>query len=236
MNQLAPQDRPREKLERAGARALGDNELLALVLGHGTRACNALMLANALLADVGGLQGLARASRGQLCRRKGVGATQTGRIIAAVELGRRTLLDLPPDERPRILASRDSANLLVPRFGACEFEQFGVLLLDTKHRVTQTLVLSTGSIDGTLVHPPEVFREAMMTRAAAVMLFHNHPSGDPTPSREDRELTQRLRAAGELLGIEVLDHLILANNAYYSFRDAMLPPPAPPRRKRKRRT
>jgi DNA repair protein RadC len=236
MNQLAPQDRPREKLERAGPRALGDNELLALVLGHGTRACNALMLANALLDDVGGLQGLARASRGQLRRRKGVGAAQTGRIIAAVELGRRTMLALAPEERPQILTARDAANLLVPRFGSGEFEEFGVMLLDTRHRVTHTLILSTGSIDGTLVHPPEVFREALITRAAAVIVFHNHPSGDPTPSLADRELTQRLRAVGEFLGIEVLDHLILTNNKYYSFREAMPPPPVPPRRKRKRRT
>jgi len=233
MKQLSPQDRPREKLERTGPGALGDNELLALVLGHGTRARNALELANELLAEVGGLHGLARASRGQLCRRKGVGHTRAGRIIAAVELGRRTLLGLARDERPQIMSPLDAAVLLAPQFGARDIEQFGVMLLDTKHRVVRTLVLSTGSPDGTCVHPREVFREAVLTGAAAVVLFHNHPSGDPTPSRADVALTQRLRAAGELMGVEVLDHVIVANDSYYSFREVVQA--APPARKRKRR-
>jgi DNA repair protein RadC len=234
MNDLAPQDRPREKQERAGTHALGDNELLALVLGHGTRACNALMLANALLADVGGLYGLAQASSsGRLRRTKGVGKTRAGRIMAAIELGRRTLL--PPDERPQIVSPADVVALLTPQFGAGKVERFGVVLLDTKHRATRTFVVSTGSLDGTYVHPREVFREAVLECASAVVLFHNHPSGDPTPSGEDVALTQRLQAAGELMGIDVLDHVILGNNRYYSFRDAMAPAP-PPRRKRKRHT
>jgi DNA repair protein RadC len=232
MNELAPQDRPREKLERIGTYGLGDNELLALVLGHGTRACNALMLANTVLADIGERQGLATASLDQLARTKGVGRTRAGRIIAAIELGRRTLLGCPHDKRPQILSVQDAVALLSPQFSANEVEQFGVLLLDTRHRVKRTRILSTGAADGTWVCPRELFREALLAGATKVILFHNHPSGDPTPSPEDRELTQRLRTAGELMNIQVLDHLILANNRYYSFQETL--PQPPPTRKRKR--
>jgi DNA repair protein RadC len=232
MKQISPRDRPREKLVQSGASALGDNELLALVLGQGLRRCNALDLATELLADHGGLSGLVRASHARLCERKGIGGTRAGRILAALELGRRTLL--PRDERLQILAARDVATLLTPEFGARTEEHFGVLLLDTRHRVRRTRVLSSGTMDGTYVHPREVFREAVTAGAKAIVLFHNHPSGDPFPSRDDVALTQRLQAAGELMGIEVLDHVILANEKYYSFREsAWLPPAAAPKRKRR---
>lgn len=218
MKALASHDRPREKLERAGAPALGDNELLALVLGHGAPRANALELANAVLAGVGGLHGLARATLDELRRVPGIGDARAAQLLAAVEAGRRTLLR-QGGERPRILAPRDVADLLMPQFGARAVEQFGVVLLDTKHRVLRTTVISVGTLDASLVHPREVFREATSGGAAAIVLFHNHPSGDPAPSQDDVQLTLRLVRAGELMGIHVLDHVILAETRFCSLRD-----------------
>ncbi len=234
MKEMSPRERPRERLEDHGPDALATNELLAIILGEGVRRCNVLELATDVLEEVGGLDGLARASRAQLCRRKGVGRTRAGRIIAAVALGRRTLLPSQRDERPQIGTPRDAAALLAPEFGACRVERFGVLLLDIKHRVLRTIVLSSGGIDATYVDPREVFRSAITDGAHAIVAFHNHPSGDPTPSREDRDLTHRLRAAGDLLGIEMVDHVILANERYYSFRESVMQTAAAPTRKRKR--
>jgi DNA repair protein RadC len=219
MKTVAPHDRPREKLERVGAGGLGDNELLAIVLGHGRSRTSALDLANAVLASVGGLHGLARATADDLRRVSGIGAARASQLIAAIEAGRRTLVRGRRD-RPQIIASRDIAELLVPQFGSQPVEQFGVVLLDTKHRVLRTRLLSIGTLDASIVHPREVFREAASGGAAAIIVFHNHPSGDPTPSGDDVALTRRLIRAGEVMGIDVLDHVILAENRFHSLREA----------------
>jgi DNA repair protein RadC len=219
MRGIAAHDRPRERLDRVGVAALGDHELLAIVLGHGHGHRSALELASALLESSGGLHGLARASAEELQRIGGIGAARAAQVLAAVELGRRTLSRMPRD-RPQLLTSRDAAVYLMPEFGSCHVEQFGVVILDSKHRVLKTRLISVGSLDASVVHPREVFRAAVLGGAAAVVLFHNHPSGDPTPSPEDCELTRRLIAAGELMGIEVLDHVILAELRYVSMRDA----------------
>ena len=218
MKSLALHDRPREKLERAGATALGDNELLALVLGHGAARASALELANTVLAGVGGLHGLARATIDDLRRVPGIGRARAAQLLAAVEAGRRTLVR-GGRERPQIATPGDVARLLVPQFGARAVEQFGVVLLDTKHRVLRTTVISVGTLDASLVHPREVFREAASGGAAAIVLFHNHPSGDPAPSDDDVELTRRLVRAGELMGIQVLDHVIVAETRFCSLRE-----------------
>jgi DNA repair protein RadC len=215
MKHVAPHDRPREKLERLGAGALGDNELLALVLGVGSRGRDALDVANRLLHSVGGLHGLVRADFGELRRVGGVGSARASQIAAALELGRRTLLR-PVEERPRLRTPRELATHLLPQYGALTVEHFGIVMLDTKHRVIRIRVVSIGSLDTTIVHPREVFREAASASAAAIVLFHNHPSGDPTPSQDDLLLTTRMVQAGEVMGIEVVDHLILADQQYYS--------------------
>lgn len=218
MKDLAPQDRPREKLADRGKGALGDNELLAVLLGHGTGGATALDLANRLLADVGGLRGLARVSPVELAKTRGVGPATAGRLVAAVELGRRSVVRAGP-VRLQIAASVDAARYLLPRFGGAEVEQGGVLLLDARHRVLQARVLTRGTADATSMHPRDVFREAALAGAAAVVLFHNHPSGDPLPSPDDLELTQRMMKAGELMGILVVDHIILGDTSYCSLRD-----------------
>jgi DNA repair protein RadC len=212
-----PHDRPREKLARIGAAGLGDNELLAIVLGQGARRLSALEVANAVLERAGALHGVAALSRDELERIAGVGAARASQILAAVELGRRTLLRAPAPRQP-LASPDDAAAYLAPTYGGGAVERFGVLLLDVRHRILRATVISMGSVDSTVAHPREVFREATAARASGVIVFHNHPSGDPTPSDDDVRLTERLRAAGEIIGIPVLDHLILTDGAYYSFR------------------
>lgn len=216
---LAPGDRPREKLAQHGAASLGDNELLAIVIGQGSGHESALDLANALLARVGGAVGLTRTGLDPLRRVRGVGTAKGTQILAAVELGRRTLLAASAP-KAAFGSPREVAAFLMPRFGAREVEQFGVVLLDTRHRLVKAQVLTVGTLDCSLVHPRDVFRSALEANAACVVVFHNHPSGDPAPSAEDVALTRRLVAAGALLGVEVLDHLVLADASYYSFREA----------------
>ena len=218
MKTVALHDRPREKLERVGPAGLGDNELLAIVLGHGDPRTSALELANAALGAVGGLAGLARATTDDLRRVPGIGAARSSQLIAAVEIGRRTLLRRRED-RPQILTALDAAKLVVPQYGSQPVEQFGVLLLDTKHRLLRTTRVSVGTLDASVVHPREVFRAAVAAGAAAIVLFHNHPSGDPAPSDDDIALTKRLIRAGDLMGIVVLDHVIVAENSYASLRE-----------------
>jgi DNA repair protein RadC len=215
---LAVADRPREKLARVGVASLGDNELVALVLGSGTRARGALVVAQDLLATAGGVQGLSRIERDELCRIVGVGESKAARILAAVELGRRTLV-ARSGRRPRLLTPKAVADFLGPQFAGHRRERFGVLLLDVKHQVIRTEILSVGSLEGTLADPREVFRTAALASAASVVVFHNHTTGDPSPSLADRAVTDRLRAAGEIMGIDLADHIILAEGRYFSFRE-----------------
>ncbi|HVC20526.1 MAG TPA: DNA repair protein RadC [Vicinamibacterales bacterium] len=218
MRELAPHDRPREKLIRLGPQALGDNELLAIVLGSGFRRSSVLALAGAVLQAGGGLHGLVRLTVDDLCRIGGVGPARAAQVLAAVALGRRTLVR-GGAARVQIAGPGDAAAYLMPQFGARAVEHFGVVLLDTKHRVLRTAVISVGTLDASLVHPREVFREAIAGSAAAILLFHNHPSGDPAPSADDEDLTTRLVMAGRLIGIDVIDHLILADTRYCSFKE-----------------
>lgn len=215
MKDVAVHDRPREKLERHGVAALGDNELLAIVLGSGSRGLDALSVANRLLHRAGGLHGLTRCIGADLRQVPGIGRVRATQVLAAVELGRRSLVR-GAAERPRLGTPRELAGHLLPQYGAASVEQFGIVLLDTKHRLIRTKVISIGSLDTTVVHPREVFREAASESAAAIVLFHNHPSGDPTPSGDDLALTTRMVDAGDIMGIEVLDHLILADRRYFS--------------------
>jgi len=218
MKDLAPHDRPREKLARGGVATLGDNELLALLIGHGTAGANALSISNRLLAVCQGVHGLTRVRSDDLAQIPGVGGALAARILAAVELGRRTLM-LSPAARPRFLSPREAAIFLLPQYGAQPVERFGIMLLDARYRLIRTCLLSSGVRDRSLVHPREVFREAVLAGASALIAFHNHPSGDALPSDEDVALTRRLIHAGDLMGIDVVDHLILADADYCSLME-----------------
>jgi DNA repair protein RadC len=227
MKDVAPHDRPREKLERLGPAGLGDNELLALVLGGGVRGSGALELANRVIEFTGGLYGLTRTAVSDLQRVRGVGRARAAQVIAAVEFGRRTLVR-EAEERPRFVTPSSIAAYLLPLYGASTVEQFGLVMLDSKSRVIRTKLVSVGSVDSTIVEPREIFREAAAGAAASIILFHNHPSGDPTPSPNDLVLTARMIHAGEIMGIDVVDHIILADQTYYSLLesgDALLPQP-----------
>lgn len=218
MHLLNQDDRPREKLDRHGTGALGDNELLAVLIGHGRPGADALSVANHVLQMAGGVQGLTRLRRDQLVEAPGVGPAQASRVLAAIELGRRTLT-VPRQLRPRFQSPRETAHYLLPLYGAFPVERFGVMLLDIRYRLLTTRLISVGSLDGTTAHPREVFREALVAGAGAVVVFHNHPSGDPSPSTDDIALTKRLRDAGRIVGVPMVDHVILADEKYASHRE-----------------
>ena len=213
-------DRPREKLGRLGASALGDDELLAIVIGGGTAGTSALGLASALLAAAGGLHGLLRTGRDDLLRVKGFGDARAAQVLAALEIGRRVLASAAAASGCQIASPRDAAQFLMPEFSARPVEQFGLLMLDTRHRV-----IRTHGADRRLArrHGGPAARgvpAGAVASAAAVVMFHNHPSGDPQPSGEDVELTRRMVAAGELMGIAVIDHVVLGDGRYCSLKES----------------
>jgi DNA repair protein RadC len=213
---IATEDRPRERLARHGAGALSNRELLALVVGSGSRQASALDVSEDLLKD--GLRTLAGRTLPELEGVRGVGRARATRIMAVLELGAR-LASEGRGGQPTFRTPADAARYLLPRYGARPVETFGLLALDVRHRLKREAVISVGCLTASLVHPREVFQEAVVSRAAALVLFHNHPSGDPEPSAEDASLTRRLAAAGSLMGIEILDHLVLGAGRYVSLKD-----------------
>lgn len=210
---------PRERLQREGARVLGDIDLIALVLRTGDRDRDAWMLARQLLLRAGGLAGLADAPPGVLESVPGIGPAKAASLAAALELGRR-LLSVPLFRGQTIRSPADVQRHFAPRFRGRARESFHVLLLDARHRLVSMDEVSVGTLTASLVHPREVFREAIRQAAAALLLVHHHPSGDPSPSPEDRSVTDRLVAAGRLLGIAVVDHVIVAEGGFFSFQQA----------------
>lgn len=211
---LPAEERPLYRLHHVGSSALTTTELLALILGT----ADAPGLAAELLAHFGSLHQLARTSKGQLLKVRGIGEAQAGRLAAMLELGRR--LQTPPaDERPRITTPADGANLLLPRMGHLAQEELWVILLDTRNRVIKIAELYKGSLNTSVVRTGEIFRPAIELAAAAIIIAHNHPSGDPAPSPEDIRVTRQIVQAGKLLDIELLDHLIIATQGFTSLKE-----------------
>jgi DNA repair protein RadC len=211
--------RPREKLVQTGLQPLNDQELLALILGHGVRGRDALALAADILQAAGGIHGLARSTADQLAIETGLGPATAARLVAAIEMGRRTL-QRQPEPRMKVTSPRALAAYLMPLYGASHVERFGVVLVDSKHQLIRVRVIAVGSSDAVMAEPREVFRDALLGSAAAVVLFHNHPSGDPTPSPDDVSLTHRMINAGRVVGIDVIDHLIVGDARYFSMRES----------------
>lgn len=216
VHDLPLEERPRERLARQGAPALSNRELLALVVGTGSRRESVLDVADRLLGQ--GLHGLAGRSVNELRGERGLGLAKATRILAALELGTRLGTEAP-GPAPSFRTPADAARYLLPRYAARPVETFGLLALDVRHRLKREAVISVGCLTSSLVHPREVFQEAVVSRAAGLVLFHNHPSGDPEPSAEDVSLTRRLAAAGTLMGIEVLDHVVLGAGRFVSLKD-----------------
>jgi DNA repair protein RadC len=215
---LAPEARPRERLAAAGAEQLTDAELLAIVLGSGTRGACVVDVAEGVLRACGGLAGLALAAELELRSHAGVGPVRAGVVQAALELGRRAAAARPPRGQ-RLAAASDVWTYFRARLSPLRIEEFWGVALDVRHRVQAELCLARGSLTGVEVHPRDVFRPLIRLAAAAVIFCHNHPSGDPSPSRQDLELTARLREVGELVGISVVDHVVVGWEGYVSLAE-----------------
>ncbi|MBK9306417.1 MAG: DNA repair protein RadC [Nitrospira sp.] len=211
-------ERPRERLLSKGSESLSDAHLLAILLRTGRRDSSAVQVAIELLDRMGGLGGLAACGIEELCAVQGIGPAKAAQIKAALALGRRSLA-IPLSTGTRIASSADLFKHFHPVLRDVKHELFKVVLLDAKNMVVKETTVSEGSLTLSIVHPREVFALAIRESAAAVIFLHNHPSGDPTPSMEDRRLTDRLVAAGSVLGIRVLDHLIIGDGRYVSFAD-----------------
>ena len=219
MKQLNPDDRPREKLIAHGPEVLSNAELLAILLGQGTRGMSALRIAERLTADQGLYKHLARCHRvSELAVHRGVGPAKAATILAALELGKRVAC-ASAVETERLSSPRDGAQYLMGRLRNETHERFYVVLLNSKSRVMKVEQVAEGSLSSAVVHPREVFAPALSAHAAAILVAHNHPSGDPEPSRDDRELTQRLVQTGEIMAIPVMDHIIIGDGNYYSFQE-----------------
>lgn len=213
-------ERPREKLLARGAEALGEMELLALVLRSGDAAAgtSAVDQARLLLSHFGSLRALGGATTAELCRFKGIGPAKAAELQAVFELARRFAAE-PLPAGARFTCSEEVFRHYHERLRGRRKEVFLALLLDSKNRVLREVRISEGSLTASIVHPREVFAPVVRESAAAVLFVHNHPSGDPTPSREDLEITTRLREVGTLMGVRVLDHIIIGSGRYVSFVD-----------------
>lgn len=219
MKALAPHDRPREKLARAGVGTLGDNELVAILLGTGTASRDALTVAQDVLDLAGGIAGLPQLAPEDLLRVSGVGQPRAARLLAAVELGRRAMTHQRLG-RPKLRTPRELGSYLLPLYSGHREERFGIVMFDVKYHLIRSEIISVGTLNASFAHPRDIFRPAVIASAFCLALFHNHPSGDPTPSREDVDLTANLASAGELMNIPVVDHIILGAGRFYSFRES----------------
>jgi len=211
-------ERPRERLFKLGSEALSAPEILALILGRGIKGESVMMTSQKLLSRFGSLKGVANASVEELTQMRGIGPAKAAQIKAALELSKRLEVDV--DDKPkRVLKSpEDVAAEMRGRLKGKKKEHFWVICLDTRNRLINCKPVSIGSLDTSIVHPREVFKEAVSSSAASVIFVHNHPSGDPEPSKEDIELTKRLVKAGEIVGIDVLDHIIVCDKSYLSLK------------------
>ena len=218
IHDLPVSERPRERLQKLGAEALSAQEILALILGRGIAGESVTVTAQRLLNQFGSIKGMAGASLEELAQVKGIGSAKASQIKAAFELANR--LDGYPESgrKPVVKTPDEVVGLVKGRLKGKKREHFLVILLDTRGQLIKISEISIGSLDSSIVHPREVFKEALSASAASVIFVHNHPSGDPEPSEDDVKLTERLASAGEVMGIDVLDHVIIGDNKYLSLK------------------
>lgn len=215
---LPAEERPRERLHAYGAQALTTAELIAILIRVGNGERSAVSLGEFLLAEFGSIKGVADASLEQLAAVKGLGQAKAAQIKAAIEFGHRLAL-FTETGRPAIGGPRDVANLLMPDLRYQKKEHLKSLLLDTKNRVLAIRTVSIGDLSSSIVHPREVYKDAVVASAASLIVAHNHPSGDPTPSAEDVAVTKRLMQAGEIMGIDLLDHIVIGDGIFVSLKE-----------------
>lgn len=215
---MANEDRPRERLAQVGAGALRNAELLAILLRTGLEGENVIQLSERILAQNGGLVGLLKISYSDLCNVKGIGPAKAAQLKSAVELGKR-IAAATPQEKPSINSPADAANIVMYEMRALDQEVVRVLLLDTRNRLMQTVEVYRGSLNTSMIRVGELFREAVKQNAASIIVVHNHPSGDPSPSPDDVAVTRLMVEAGRLLDIPVHDHLVIGQNRFVSLKE-----------------
>ncbi len=214
---LPPDDRPREKLMKNKPEALSDSELLAIILGTGNKNENVINVASKLFSKYN-VKFLSRLSTGTLKNEFGIGNAKACQIVACFELGRR-LAKFKEDKKRPIKNARDIAKIFIPEMGSLKKEHFKGIYLNSRKKVIKEETIFIGSLNESVIHPREIFKIALNENAAALILIHNHPSGDPEPSIQDIEITKELVKSGDILGIPVLDHIIIGNNKYVSLRE-----------------
>ena len=217
IHDLPLSERPRERLSKLGIEALSAQEILALILGRGIKGESVAVTSQNLLSKFGNLKNIAAASLEELSEIKGIGPAKAAQIKAAFELSKR-LEDSPDEGKTTIKSPQDAIKTVKTRLKGKKKEHFFILSLDTRNHVINSRQVSIGNLDSSIVHPREVFKEAISSSAASVIFVHNHPSGDPEPSDDDIKLTKRLVEAGEILGIEVLDHIIVCDKDHLSMK------------------
>lgn len=218
LRDIPDEERPRERMLRYGAGALSQTELLAILLRTGTHRESALHMAQRLLGEIGGIRGMMDLSLEELTNMKGIGPAKAVQIKAGIELGQRLAKARLPEARV-IRSPRDAADLLMEELRFLQKEHFVCLFLNTKNHIIAQETLSIGSLNASIVHPREVFRAAIKCSSASLVCAHNHPSGDPTPSPEDIRMTRRLLEAGEIVGIDVLDHIVIGDGKFVSLKE-----------------
>ncbi len=211
-------ERPRERLRLRGAAALSNAELLAILLRTGATGENVVVVATRLLARFEGLPGLGRVSFAQLCSEHAVGQAKAAQLLAALELGKR-LVSAQPDQRATVRSPHDVNNLLMAEMALLEQEHLRVVLLNTRNQVLGIHEVYKGNVNTAVIRPGELFREAVREGCPALIVVHNHPSGDPTPSADDAAITRQIVEAGQLLGIEVVDHIVIARQGFASLKE-----------------
>jgi DNA repair protein RadC len=217
IHDLPAMERPRERLSKLGVEALSAQEIISLILGRGTAGESVTILAQKLLSVFGDIKNMSAASPEQLMKIKGIGPAKAAQLVAAFEIGKRMEIAgeavHPQVTKPEIIIAQ-----IKPLLKGKKKEYFILVSLDTRNRIITRKTVSIGSLNSSIVHPREVFKEALAASAASVIFVHNHPSGDPTPSDDDIAITQRLADAGKILGIDVLDHIIICDNAHVSMK------------------
>ena len=215
---LHASDRPRERLASLGPQALSNAELIAILLRVGVKGENAVSVAQRLLNKFGGLQGLHRAPFAELKKQRAIGEAKAAQVKAAIELGRRLTLE-SPEERPSINSPADAAALVAYEMSALEQEHLRVMLLDRRNHVLDIVEIYKGSVNSSQIRVGEIFREAIRRNASALIVIHNHPSGDPTPSPDDVAVTRAIVQAGKLLDMDVLDHMVIGQGKWVSLKE-----------------
>jgi DNA repair protein RadC len=218
IHDLPASERPRERLQKFGAEKMSVQELLALILGRGIAGESVTVTAQRLLSKFGNVKGIGGATLEELTQVKGIGLAKAAQIKAAFELANRLAVYNETADNPQVKTPDEVANLVMGSLKDKKKEYFLALLLDTRSQLIKNAEISIGSLDSSIVHPREVFKEALAASAASVIFVHNHPSGDPHPSEDDIKLTRRLVQAGEVMGIEVLDHVIIGNQKFLSLK------------------